>query len=180
MILKQARPDISQYYSDSLLRYTATLLISLLLFTTGKASDEAIWPKPLFLAATYFLGKLLILPFVSWQPSQWPLHVYGKITLMVVFGAVGGMLEYGAVLYLPVSVVAMVRVAGLVFFTGFASSWLTQRSPMTWYRREGEERNTHTQGGGREREETDRQTGGAEGGRERERKVRERRRGAHL
>jgi len=99
---------------------------------TGKASDKVIFPKPLFLAATYFLGKLLILPFVSWQPTQWPPHVYGKITLMVVLGAIGGMLEYAAVLYLPVSVVAMVRVAGLVFFTGFASSYVTQKSPMTW------------------------------------------------
>jgi len=99
---------------------------------TGKASDDVIFPKPLFLAATYFLGKLLILPFVGWQPSQWPRQVYGKISLMVVLGAVGGMLEYASVLYLPVSVVAMVRVAGLVFFTGFASAYFTQKSPMTW------------------------------------------------
>lgn len=100
--------------------------------STGRASDETQFPKPLFLATTYFLGKLLILPFINWQPSRWPLHVYGKITLMVVLGAIGGMLEYGAVMYLPVSVVAMVRVAGLVFFTGFASAYITQRSPMTW------------------------------------------------
>jgi hypothetical protein len=108
------------------------------------------------------------------------LHVYGKITLMVIFGAVGGMLEYGSVLYLPVSVVAMVRVAGLVFFTGFASSWLTQRSPMTWYSREGGVRERQTEGA-RDRERRDRQTDwGAKGGRGSERKVRERRRGARL
>ena len=99
---------------------------------TGRASDAVTFPKPLFLATTYFLGKILILPFVGWQPSQWPLQVYWKIFVMVVFGAVGGMLEYASVLYLPVSVVAMLRVAGLVFFTGFASAYVTQRSPMTW------------------------------------------------
>eukprot|EP00802_Teleaulax_amphioxeia_P019186 Tamp_19409.p1 GENE.Tamp_19409~~Tamp_19409.p1 ORF type:complete len:392 (+),score=83.13 Tamp_19409:56-1231(+) len=99
---------------------------------TGKASDTAVFPKPLFLAETYFLGKLLVLPFVGWQPSRWPTHVYGNIALMVVLGAVGGMLEYASVLYLPVSVVAMVRVAGLVFFTGFASAYITGKSPMTW------------------------------------------------
>ena len=99
---------------------------------TGRASDAVTFPKPLFLATTYFLGKILILPFVGWQPSQWPLQVYWKIFVMVVCGAVGGMLEYASVLYLPVSVVAMLRVAGLVFFTGFASAYVTQRSPMTW------------------------------------------------
>jgi drug/metabolite transporter (DMT)-like permease len=99
---------------------------------TGKASEALVFPKPLFLAETYFLGKLLILPFVGWQPSRWPSHLYGKITLMVVFGAMGGMLEYASVLFLPVSVVAMVRVAGLVFFTGFASAYITGKSPMNW------------------------------------------------
>jgi len=99
---------------------------------TGKASDDVVFPKPLFLATTYFLGKLLILPFVQWQPAQWPARTYYLITIMVVLGAIGGVLEYASVMYLPVSVVAMVRVAGLVFFTGFASAYITQRSPMTW------------------------------------------------
>ena len=100
---------------------------------TGKASeDDVMFPKPLFLATTYFLGKLIILPFVQWQPAQWPVRTYILTTVMVILGAVGGVLEYASLLYLPVSVVAMVRVAGLVFFTGFASAYITRKSPMTW------------------------------------------------
>ena len=99
---------------------------------TGRASKETVFPKPLFLAETYFLGKLLILPFVGWRPGDWPKHVYGNTAVMVVLGAIGGMLEYASVLYLPVSIVAMLRVAGLVLFTGFASAFITKKSPMSW------------------------------------------------
>ena len=57
---------------------------------TGKASEEVVFPKPLFLATTYFLGKLIILPFVQWQPAQWPSRTYYLITVMVILGAIGG------------------------------------------------------------------------------------------
>eukprot|EP00287_Rhodomonas_sp_CCMP768_P005655 CAMPEP_0196732734 /NCGR_PEP_ID=MMETSP1091-20130531/12053_1 /TAXON_ID=302021 /ORGANISM="Rhodomonas sp., Strain CCMP768" /LENGTH=104 /DNA_ID=CAMNT_0042076043 /DNA_START=18 /DNA_END=328 /DNA_ORIENTATION=+ len=47
---------------------------------TGQAAEggEAHFRKPLFLAATFFLGKLCLLPFVGW-PTDWPTHLFWKM-----------------------------------------------------------------------------------------------------
>ncbi|EKX34636.1 hypothetical protein GUITHDRAFT_119181 [Guillardia theta CCMP2712] len=98
----------------------------------GHGSEEggSRFSKPLFFASTYFLGKILILPFCNWSPRSLPRHIYYKIFVMVSFGAVGGMLEYSSMMFLPVSIVVMVRAAGLVAFTALGSAYISQRSPM--------------------------------------------------
>eukprot|EP00960_Hanusia_phi_P044698 756777-Hanusia_phi.AAC.4 len=99
----------------------------------GSEGGENIFSKPLFFASTYFLGKILILPFCNWNPRTFPPHIYYKVFVMVSFGAVGGILEYSSMMFLPVSIVVMVRAAGLVAFTALGSAYISQKSPMnTW------------------------------------------------
>jgi hypothetical protein len=42
--------------------------------TSSSSAGAQHFRKPLFLAATYFMGKLFVLPFVGW-PLDWPPHV---------------------------------------------------------------------------------------------------------
>jgi len=112
-------------------RMNAAKILSLYVPETGVAAEDhhTVFRKPLFFAMTYFLGKLLLLPFVGF-PWDWPHHLLFKIFCLVTLGAVGGILEYNALMYLPVSVVVMLRAAGLVGFTALGSAYITQRSTL--------------------------------------------------
>jgi len=108
----------------------AAKILSLYDPATGKAPDDGHthFRKPLFLAASYFMGKLFILPFVGWP--DWPAHLFAKLFLLITLGGIGGILEYSALMYLPVTIVAMLRVAGLVAFTAVGSAFITRRSTL--------------------------------------------------
>ena len=98
---------------------------------TGEAAEdgsENTMKIPLFLATTYFIAKLSVLPFVGWKPDSIPMRLYAKIFMMTVLGAIGGILEYASYQYCPVSVIVMIRVGGLVSITALQSAYITRRS----------------------------------------------------
>ncbi|KAJ1478983.1 hypothetical protein T484DRAFT_1959928 [Baffinella frigidus] len=99
---------------------------------TGMAAKDSNMKIPLFLATTFFIAKVMVLPFVNWKPESIPARIYTKILLMTVLGAIGGILEYSSYQFCPISVVVMLRVGGLVSMTALESAFITRRSLLSW------------------------------------------------